>query len=324
MNLNEQARHRRLKTISPDKISPNPENPRLIFRQDEMENLLTSIDRHGIQVPITVYEEQDGTFRLIDGERRWRCATKLNLKGIPSLVQDKPNELQNLLLMYNIHALREQWDYFTIASKLDRIIELFVQENQRRPTERELGASTGLTQGQIRRCQLLLNLPERFKSMLLKELELPKSQQRFTEDFFIEMERSLKTILKRFPDYEGKVEEIRDTLVQKFKDGQINSVTDFRQLGKIATAIDNIDMAESKAKWALDRIFDKENPQGIRPVYQETVEFGYEEKRANKQIEDLIEFFDEVINENKIAALDDELLEHLRNLKTRLSMLLGE
>ena len=226
--------------------------------------------------------------------------------------------------MYNIHALREQWDYFTIASKLDRIIELFVQENQRRPTERELGASTGLTQGQIRRCQLLLNLPERFKSMLLKELELPKSQQRFTEDFFIEMERSLKTILKRFPDYEGKVEEIRDTLVQKFKDGQINSVTDFRQLGKIATAIDNIDMAESKAKWALDRIFDKENPQGIRPVYQETVEFGYEEKRANKQIEDLIEFFDEVINENKIAALDDELLEHLRNLKTRLSMLLGE
>lgn len=74
-----------LRQISPDDIDRNPDNPRLIFRQQEMESLLVSIDRHGIQVPIAVYREGK-TYRLIDGERRWRCAKKLNLKTIPALV----------------------------------------------------------------------------------------------------------------------------------------------------------------------------------------------------------------------------------------------
>lgn len=103
-----------LREIPPDKIKRNPENPRLFFRDEEMDTLTASIKRYGIQVPITVYA--DGSdFILIDGERRWRCARKLNLPRIPALVQEKPTRLENLLLMFNIHALREQWDYLTIA-----------------------------------------------------------------------------------------------------------------------------------------------------------------------------------------------------------------
>ena len=113
----------KLQQISPGNIDRNPDNPRLIFRQEEMERLLVSINTHGIQVPVVVYREDDG-YRLIDGERRWRCARKLNLRTVPALTQEKPTELENLLLMYNIHALREQWDYYTIASKLKRVIAL--------------------------------------------------------------------------------------------------------------------------------------------------------------------------------------------------------
>ena len=116
----------KLSHISPRDIARNPDNPRLIFRQEEMESLMVSIDTHGIQVPLTVYREGHG-YRLIDGERRWRCARKLNLSSIPAIVQEKPTELENLLLMYNIHALREQWDYYTIASKLTRVIALFFE-----------------------------------------------------------------------------------------------------------------------------------------------------------------------------------------------------
>ena len=54
---------------------------------------MRSIDKHGIQVPVTVYREGNG-YRLIDGERRWRCASKLNLKTIPALIQEKPSELE--------------------------------------------------------------------------------------------------------------------------------------------------------------------------------------------------------------------------------------
>ena len=207
---------------------------------------MVSIDRHGIQVPLTVYRDGEG-YRLIDGERRWRCALKLNLRTVPALVQDKPSELENLLLMYNIHALREQWDYYTIASKLRRIIDLFESEHGHEPNEVELSDETGLTRGQIRRCRLLLDLPDRFKEMLLKELQLPKPQQKLSEDLFIEMERSLKTVMNRIPEYGERVDEIRDVLVEKFRDGRIHAVTDFRQLSKIATAIDNLGLQRAAA-----------------------------------------------------------------------------
>jgi ParB family transcriptional regulator, chromosome partitioning protein len=118
-----------------------------------MNTLTASIRRYGIQVPIIVYAE-GSHFVLIDGERRWRCARKLNLPRIPALVKEKPSRLNNLLLMFNIHALREQWDYLTIARKLSDVISLFKKENKDRdPTEIELSELTGLTRGQIRRCR---------------------------------------------------------------------------------------------------------------------------------------------------------------------------
>ena len=240
--------------LDPQNIRRNPENPRLIFRQDEMDNLMFSINRHGIQVPLTVYEDGD-VYRLIDGERRWRCAKKLNLRSVPVLVRDKPTELENLLLMYNIHALREQWDYFTIASKLTRIIELYESEHGYEPNEVRLSEETGLTRGQIRRCRLLLELPDRFKDMLLRELELPKLQQKLSEDLFIEMERSLKTVTNRLPGYSDRLDDIRDALVDKFRSGLIPAVTDFRQLSKIATAVENIGLhRETAVKFARHRL----------------------------------------------------------------------
>ena len=186
MNMSDKRTPGKLRQISPQQITRNPDKPRLIFRQQEMESLLVSIDKLGIQVPLSVFVEDDG-YRLIDGERRWRCALKLNLPTVPALIQEKPSPLENLLLMYNIHALREQWDYYTIASKLTRVIELFDEEQGYEPNEIELSEATGLSRGQIRRCRLLLDLPDRFKEMLLTELELPKTQQKLSEDFFIEM-----------------------------------------------------------------------------------------------------------------------------------------
>ncbi len=187
-NINQAA----LRDISPDRISRNPDNPRLFFRPEEMDTLMASIRRYGIQVPIVVYEDS-GSYVLIDGERRWRCALKLNIRKIPALVQRKPSPLQNLLLMFNIHALREQWDYLTIANKLPDVITLFQDENYGRPpNEAELSEVTGLTRGQIRRCRFLLELPVQYKELLQEELSLPKHRQQLSEDFFIEMERALR------------------------------------------------------------------------------------------------------------------------------------
>ncbi|UXX81778.1 ParB/RepB/Spo0J family partition protein [Roseovarius pelagicus] len=311
-----------LKNLSPAQVRANPENPRLVFRQEEMESLMLSIDKHGIQVPITVFQDGDH-FTLLDGERRWRCAQKLNLKSIPAIVQDRPSELENLVLMYNIHALREQWDYFTIASKLERVMALYENENAQAPNEIILSELTGLTRGAIRRCQLLIDLPERFKVMLLDELDKPKLQQRLSEDFFIEMERSLKTVVNRLPEYAPLLEEMRDVLIEKFKKGKIAAVTDFRQLSKIATAVDGLGIAQSQAKRALDKVFDSTKGTSIREAYVEAVQFEYVEKRVGRSVQSLMSFIEDVENENQRSELDDDLMKSFKQLHKVLGRILG-
>lgn len=311
-----------LRNLTPSEIKPNPENPRLIFRQDEMESLMLSINRHGVQVPITVYAESNH-YVLIDGERRWRCATKLNLRLIPALVQSKPSELQNLVLMYNIHSLREQWDYFTIASKLERVIELYAAEHSYSPSEIILSELTGLTRAAIRRCQLLIDLPERFKTLIVEELEKPKSQQQLTEDFFIEMERAVKTVVTRIPEYKPEIEKIRDTLIEKFKNKTISAITDFRQLSKIATAVEGLGVAQKQAKTALDKVFDPDNKTSIREIYTDAVQFEYVERKAGRFADSLFDFIDEVERENRQTELDADILASFKRLHDILGRLLG-
>jgi len=312
-----------LKLVSPAEIEPNPENPRLVFRQEEMESLMLSIDRHGIQVPLTVYKDDSG-YKLLDGERRWRCAKKLNLKVVPVIVQDRPTELENLVIMYNIHALREQWDYFTIASKLERVIALYASEKGYPPNEVQLSELTGLTRGAIRRCQLLINLPERFKDIILTELEKPKLQQKFTEDFFIEMEKSIRTIVKRIPSYESRIDSIRDTLIDKFRKDKITAVTDFRQLSKIATALDSLDKQKGETKKILDRVFDASNGFGIREAYEQSVAFEYEEKKYYRYVDNIDDFLSEIISEDRIGDLDDDLLRRLKELYETIAQILEQ
>jgi ParB family chromosome partitioning protein len=107
----------KLSQVPVSMIRKNPENPRLLFRPQEMDELMESIRRFGIQVPVSLYKDGDRYF-LIDGERRWICSQKLSLKTIPALVQEKPDALTNLLLMFNIHSLREQWDLLSSQKKL--------------------------------------------------------------------------------------------------------------------------------------------------------------------------------------------------------------
>jgi len=311
-----------LKHLSPELLEPNPENPRIVFRQEEMESLMISIDNFGIQVPLTVYID-NGRYFLLDGERRWRCAKKLNLETVPALVQPKPSEFDNLVLMYNIHALREQWDYYTIASKLERVISLFEEEHDRHPTEIDLSELTGLSRGAIRRCYLLIDLPNEFKVQILEELNLPKSQQKLSEDFFIEMERSLKTVCARLPQYSGSVGEIREVLIQKFKDKIIPAVTDFRQLSKMATAIEGLKIPETHVVSALDRIFTS-NTYSIKKGFDEAVSFEYEEKKVSRYAFSLIEFFEDIEPKGNLSHIDKDLISALKQLHRQLGAFLSE
>ena len=66
---------------------------------------------------------------------------------------------------------------------------------------------------------------------------------------------------------------------EKYRIGTINAVTDFRQLSKIATAVDNVGVGLEDAEGTLKRVFDPAIELGIRKAYEDAVEFEYDERR---------------------------------------------
>lgn len=76
--------------ISIDKISPNPQQPRMTFEPDELTSLAESIRANGLIQPIVV-EEIGDAYLLIDGERRWRACRQLGHKEIEAVVRPSRN-----------------------------------------------------------------------------------------------------------------------------------------------------------------------------------------------------------------------------------------
>lgn len=305
-----------LRDILVSKIVRNPENPRLLFRQAELDQLTDSIARHGIQVPVVVYLDK-GNYVLIDGERRWRSAIKLNMSTLPAVVQEKPTDLDNLLLMFNIHALREQWDLLTIALKLPKVEALLTKKFARPPTEGDVSIETGLSRAVVRRCRLLSDLPSEYKATILDELSKPKGRQKLTEDFFIEMERALKTVQVRMPDAIHDIAEARRVLLQKFKDGVIVNRTHFRMVSKIARA-ENVASDATAAKTALQTLFTP-NEFSIENAYAATVSDAYLGRDIFTRIDSLTENLDRY---NHPAYIDPEVREKLLALFHKLRSLL--
>lgn len=222
--------------IPPDKIKRNPDNPRIIFREREMQVLLDSIDEVGIRVPIIVYEERQ-RYVLIDGERRWRCATKLNLRAMPAIVHPKPTKLENILMMFNIHNVRVAWDLLPMAFKLREIRDLIVEQGQ--PTNhKHLAAITGLSAPTVKRAFELLDLPEKYQDLLLEEAKKPKEKQDVTADLFVEIIKSRNVIERYMPEVFDEVtpRKYLDSMVAKYRAKTIPSVTAFRSVSKIARA----------------------------------------------------------------------------------------
>jgi ParB/RepB/Spo0J family partition protein len=306
-----------LKNIPIELIDRNPENPRIFFRQEEMEQLYVSIKNKGLLQPIAVYKDKD-RYVILDGERRYKTFLKLNYPTIPAIIQEKPTVLDNLLLMFNIHSTREQWDIFTIAMKTEQVLLLLKNENGAEPTENELSEETGMTRGVIRRCKMIIALPERFKDLLRAELEKAKKDQLFSEDFFLEMENSLKTVKNNFPETISNIDNVRDVLINKYLSKIINNVTDFRKLTKIATANKNLNVPREKIESSLKSIF-QDNSISIENVYRETVETLYGDRVITKNANN---FLYKLENLNATDLQDSALRETLIRIKNQIENLI--
>lgn len=321
MELNEyldmDASAAKLKNIGVDKIVRNPHNPRILFRQEEMDELLDSIKKYGVLVPISVYK-QGQTFVLIDGERRWRCCSKLNRKIIPAMIQAKPDAFTNVLLMFNIHALREQWDLLTIALKLREIIKHLEKTLGKAPSETVIAEQTGLKRSVVRRCNFLLKLPTKYHAMILKELTKPKRRQKITEDFFIEMEKALTTVERSMPELLPDKDKIRRILIAKHRNKTIENRVAFRKVAKIARA-HAVDADPKRARRALKKLFEA-NKYGIEQAFEDSVSSAYAERDIEARLRALIERFRDL----EYSDLDETTRECLQELIVEARRLLGD
>ncbi|MCK4991959.1 MAG: ParB/RepB/Spo0J family partition protein, partial [Bacteroidales bacterium] len=84
-------------------ISANPFQPRTSFDEESLNELVMSVEEHGIIQPITVRRAADNSYQLISGERRIKAAVKAGLKRIPAFVREAGDEnMLELALVENI------------------------------------------------------------------------------------------------------------------------------------------------------------------------------------------------------------------------------
>ena len=84
--------------INVDQIIPNKHQPRQIFIEESMNELVESIKENGILQPLSVRKLKEGMYELIAGERRLRAAKKIKLKKVPVYVIKVENDDQMLKL----------------------------------------------------------------------------------------------------------------------------------------------------------------------------------------------------------------------------------
>lgn len=111
-------------------ISPNPDQPRHNFDEEALSELATSIREHGVISPITLKKNDDGTYLIIAGERRFRAAKLVGLSTIPAYVKTaKDEQVMEMALIENIQ--REDLDAIEIALAYQRLIDDYhlTQEN---------------------------------------------------------------------------------------------------------------------------------------------------------------------------------------------------
>jgi ParB family chromosome partitioning protein len=259
-----------VRQVSPDQISPNPENPRLIFREHELKELQDSIASQGILVPLTVYESKRRLI-ILDGERRWRCARRLGLSRLPVIVQPEPTRMQNIMMMFAIHNARKEWDPLPTAYKLRDLEGLYREVEGRDPNEIELAQLASISRGEVRRLKSLLALPQRYLDELMKEAEKPRSEQQLTVDHVLEATRGVQALRKRDIIDSPREEDLRAAIVDKYKSGVIRNTVEPRKLARIARAVEREEIPVSVARRASERLIGDPH-YSVDDAFRDTVE----------------------------------------------------
>ncbi len=148
-----------IRNVPLDRIDPNPDQPRLTFDEDSLQELAASITEHGVLQPILVRPGNEGRYQLIAGERRWRSAQIAGLRQIPAIVEDIDDDTAlEIAIIENLQ--RED------LSPLDEAIMYERMTTEHGYSLRKLAQKLGKDKGYIENRLRLADAPSEIKQLV--------------------------------------------------------------------------------------------------------------------------------------------------------------
>ena len=142
-------------------IVPTPLQPRTVFRDEHLEELVASIKEHGIIQPLIARKRGDH-FELIAGERRWRAAQQVGLAEAPVIIREASDqEVLELALIENLQ--REDLNPIEEANAFARLAREFGLRQE------DIAQKVGKSRAAIANSMRLLDLHEQVQSWLTQE-----------------------------------------------------------------------------------------------------------------------------------------------------------
>ena len=156
----EDAKESALKMIPISEIVRDEEQPRKEFDVEALEMLASSIKEHGVLQPLVVVKE-DGKYKIVAGERRWRASKLAGLKEVPAIVRTlEAQERLEISIIEN--AQREDLNAVEMATAYAKL------KSQFNLNEEEIADRVGKSKSAVVNTMRLLNLPDDAKKAMVE------------------------------------------------------------------------------------------------------------------------------------------------------------
>jgi ParB/RepB/Spo0J family partition protein len=188
-----------------DHIEANPQQPRLAFDQETLDELAASIREHGVLQPILVRPVGPNTYQLIAGERRWRASKLAGLESIPALIEEIDDDTAlEISIIENLQ--REDISPLDEAAMYDRMVR------EHGYSIRKLADKLGKDKGYLENRLRLADAPDEVRELVslrkdtlshayeLLKVQDPKRRRRLAE----QVARGELTLIKLRDKIEGR------------------------------------------------------------------------------------------------------------------------
>ncbi len=194
-----------VRVVPVDHIEPNPEQPRLFFEPEALNELAASIREHGVLQPILVRPLGPNTYQIVAGERRWRASRLAGLTTIPALIEDIDDDTAlEIAIIENLQ--REDLSPLDEAAMYDRMV------HEHGYSIRKLADKLGKDKGYLENRLRLADAPPEVRELVslrkdslshayeLMKVEDPKKRRRLAE----QVARGELTLVKLREKIEGR------------------------------------------------------------------------------------------------------------------------